>query len=61
LGDTLTIPGKTGWVGSHSFSRCKKIKKVIVEEGVYSIDSSAFYECSNLEEVILPDSLEYID
>lgn len=61
LGDTLTIPGKTGWVGSHSFSRCKKIKRVVVEEGVYSIDSSAFYECSNLEEVILPDSLEYID
>ena len=37
-----------------------QIAKVVVEEGVTSIASSAFYECYNLAEVQLPDSLTTI-
>ena len=37
-----------------------QIKKVVIGEGVTSIADSAFYECANLQEVQLPDSLRYI-
>ena len=59
---TLTISG-TGemedyncpWVDQRSF-----IQAVIISEGVTSIGDTAFYQCSKLSSVSLPDSLESI-
>lgn len=38
----------------------EQIKKVVVEDGVTSIGSSAFYQCSELTEVSLPEGLTEI-
>lgn len=37
------------------------IKTVIIEEGVTSVCTRAFYNCKNLTEVTLPDTIERID
>ena len=36
------------------------IKEVIIEEGVISISSYAFYECYNLSKVTIPNSVKFI-
>lgn len=38
----------------------KKITKVIIEDGAVEISDSAFYDCDNLEEVDLPNTLQTI-
>lgn len=63
----LTISGR-GDTGDYYFSQYdipwyysrKKVKKLIVEEGVTRICSRNFSDCSNLTEVILPRSLKTI-
>ena len=51
--DTRKIPPS-------SFYGCGKLTKIILLEGVTSIEYEAFYACSNLKEVILPYSLRSI-
>ena len=43
------------------FRNCKRLKKVVIEEGIRIIGSSAFSGCSELESVEIPDSVELID
>ena len=52
---TLIISG-TGQMYS-SFPWGKKIKHVIVEDGVTTIGDHAFYSCTDLIDVVLPDSI----
>lgn len=57
---TLTISGSgnmTNWSGSNTpwYSSRDTIKKVIINDGVYSIGNYAFYNCTNLEEIVMPD------
>lgn len=57
---TLTISG-TGEMNDHTFSKYKdNIKTVIIENGVTSIDRSAFYEYSNLTSITIPSSVTKI-
>lgn len=42
------------------FSSNLKIKEVIIPEGIKTIDNSAFFGCSSLEKVTLPNTLESI-
>lgn len=57
--DTLTIPGNIKTVSAHSFTgSC--LRKVILEEGVESIETRAFSSCTLLEEVDLPSSINYL-
>ena len=59
---TLTISGTGKMVSYPSFrSDIATIKKVIVEAGVESIGSSAFYNAPALTEVILPEGLLTIE
>ncbi len=59
---TLLIRGK-GYVTAHdwTYSDWDKIKKVIIEDGIYSICSEAFMDCSNLISVEIPESVEKIN
>jgi len=57
---TLTISGAgsidtVSWIG-----RKNQITEVIIQEGITSIDCSAFNECGNLETVSLPTTLKTI-
>ena len=38
-----------------------KMKKVIISEGVETIGREAFYERDDIDEVIIPESVKYID
>ena len=47
-------------IPSEAFSNCKRLKKVILKDGVQTIKSRAFYKCNNLINVNLPDTIETI-
>ena len=42
------------------YSQREKIKKVVIEDGVTTIGSGAFYRCSNLTSVTIPKSVTSI-
>ena len=57
----IEIPSSLGGspvahIGSHAFYACGRITSVVVPDGVKSIDSSAFLQCS-MSSIQLPDSL----
>ena len=56
-GITYTVKG----VGNRAFEGCGDLRKVTISEGIYKIGAYAFCYCENLERVILPSTLEYID
>ena len=56
-GITYTVKG----VGNRAFEGCDDLRKVTISEGIYKIGAYAFYYCGNLERVILPSTLVYID
>lgn len=47
-------------IGTSAFLNNQIIKKVEISEGIKKIDSFAFMECTNLENVTFPNTLEYI-
>ena len=56
-GITYTVKG----VGNRAFEGCDDLRKVTISEGIYKIGAYAFCNCGNLERVILPSTLVYID
>lgn len=57
---SLTIPATVTHIGPYAFSDCTNLEKVIFEEGSHlkTIESNAFFNCSLLKEIELPESLE---
>lgn len=53
----LTISGKGDMPADMQFGNNKKIKKVVIEEGVTSVCDYAFLGCTKLKAVALPDGL----
>ena len=43
------------------FTNCKTLKTVTISEGFTSISENAFYDCSNLEYVSIPNSVKRIE
>lgn len=62
----LTIYG-TGPINSYTYENAPwydqrdEITSVVIENGIIEIGSYAFFECGNIKEVTLPESLEKID
>ena len=55
----VTIPGSViYWYAA--FHNARVLEKVIIEEGVTSIDDGAFSNCLSLKEITLPISLQFI-
>ena len=52
----VTIPEGTTEIGRFAFSR-SSLRTVTIPEGVTVIDYAAFYHCDNLDNVILPDTV----
>ncbi|MBQ6936545.1 MAG: leucine-rich repeat domain-containing protein [Clostridia bacterium] len=60
--ETVVIPGRIGkrqvaGVSAKAFSGNKTVKSVILPEGMKSIGEYAFFDCENLEDVYLPDTI----
>ena len=51
---------KVAVIGNFAFSRCPKIKSVVIPEGVREIRKYAFHFCEVLADINLPQSLESI-
>ena len=62
LTNTLTIPSTISHINPYTFAGCSKLNKVVINEGIDSIDDYAFADCESLdlETIILPNSLENI-
>lgn len=55
----VTIPEGTTEIGRFAFSR-SSLRTVTIPEGVTTIDYAAFYHCDNLDNVILPDTVNTV-
>lgn len=55
----VTIPEGTTEIGRFAFSR-SSLRTVTIPEGVTVIDYAAFYHCDNLDNVILPDTVNTV-
>lgn len=55
----VTIPEGTTEIGRFAFSR-SSLRTVTIPEGVKVIDYAAFYHCDNLDNVILPDTVNTV-
>ena len=62
LTNTLTIPSTISHINPYTFAGCLKLNKVVINEGIDSIDDYTFADCESLdlETIILPNSLENI-
>ncbi len=60
---SLTIPATVTYIREYAFTGCTNLEKVIFEEGsqLKTIGGCAFADCSSLEEIELPESLEMIE
>lgn len=55
----ITIPGSVRNIDDHVFSWCRRLEKVIIEEGLETIGTS-FGQCTSLMEIIFPTTLKKI-
>ena len=58
--ENVVLPNTLNEIRDNVFESCDNLKSVVVSEGVTSIGSYAFSNCSNLTEITLPSSLENI-
>jgi len=49
----VTIPGNIKTVGEEAFRKCSGLKKVVLSEGVVTVETLGFYGCVSLEELEL--------
>ena len=57
----MTVGGDVTEIGTSAFGGCRKLEKVIIEEGVVKIGKFAFAECAKLTEVTVPVSVTVIE
>ena len=53
----VIIPGSVRVIDEFAFAHNDDINEVVIEDGVESIESSAFYNCENLKSVTVPKSV----
>ena len=68
----IRIPGRVERLPAGVFGKCKNLREVILEEGIRTIglrpegtreampETGAFYNCSSMERLILPESVTYL-
>lgn len=60
IGDTYKIPNTVETIGCAAFSKCIKLKSVVIPGSVKKISNDAFYNCTNLKSVTMADSVKEI-
>ena len=58
--ESFTIPGNIRSIGAVAFYGCRDLKSVTICEGVLEIGEAVFYNCTGLERIELPMSLQKI-
>ena len=58
--EAVLIPPSVRTVGLHAFKDCGNLKRVVVSEGVVSMDNGVFLSCTNLVSVELPSTLREV-
>lgn len=48
-------------IGDDSFSRSRKLQRLVIPEGVTNIGVGAFYICTNLKSVVFPSTLKVLE
>ena len=56
----ITVSGKNKTIPDNTFEFAKDIAEVVIEEGVLSIGSEAFWKCISLTSVMIPDTVASI-
>lgn len=56
----LIIPSNVKIVGKGAFFGCSQIWKVVIQEGVTTLEEMCFHDCGNLRELQLPASIKKI-
>lgn len=56
----VTISGGVTSIGSSAFCYCS-VKSITLPFGLKHIGASAFFNCPNIQQINIPDSVEYID
>ena len=57
---SYTIPSTVKTIGDGAFNWCTKLKKVTISDGVVTIGTCAFEECSGLTSITIPKSVKLI-
>ncbi len=58
---SVTIPGSITQIGSYAFGNCQALTEIIFSEpGLKTLENSAFYKCTALKSIALPESLRNI-
>ena len=47
-------------IAQNAFTACRGLTRVVIPEGIVSVNNEAFDECYNVKEVVFPTTLEYI-
>lgn len=47
-------------IGENAFAKCTGIKKIIISEGITTIENGAFSGCESLNKVLLPSTLKWL-
>lgn len=58
--ETVIIPEGVKHIGEYVFDRCK-IKDLQLPKSLLTLGKCAFYNCKNLEKVVIPENVIYID
>lgn len=58
--EEVILPKSLLKISDGYFENWPSLKKVTLNDGLYSIGARAFYGCKNLEEIVIPDSVENI-
>lgn len=56
----LIVPENTTHIGAHTFEGYEKLRSVVLHKGIEAIYKSAFYGCTNLTSVNIPEDAYYI-
>lgn len=57
----VTLPSTLRWIGALTFKNCFFLEKIVIPEGIDSIQYGAFQSCSSLKEITIPSTVTSID
>lgn len=59
--ESMNLPSGITYIGSMLFSKCVNLKSVKIPNTVIALYQGCFYSCTSLENICLPDSVEYFN